>query len=228
MMKTSRNVYLSALLTISICSNCLGLQEDKKEAGEPKQAASETDNVKALSINHWLRKLQATGRILNDKATTDAAKSIARKELVEEISKSFDGTKVEFRTRVTSVKWKDGIAKVSTQVEFQSKTSKRSPLIVERSQPIELELTEDEAAKIAPGARLKFEAKLKFHPRRWGLVGQATSSQQMYGLRHKLFGNTGHVGTFTTTEFTCSINGKEMTPRWVAKAAESDEQADDN
>ena len=192
------------------------------QAAGPKQAEAESTEkadapkpAKPKSAKKWFGELQAVGRKYQ-KGETIAQTDVARNELIQNITADLDGSSIKFRTKVREVKWKDGIAKISTQLEFSTEVDRRSPLRITRVAPIEIEMTQDEAAKIAPGQRIEFSGELTFHPRRWGAVGVATSSQQMYSLRHEFIAG-GYLGTFTSSKFICTIDGNDVTPRWVAK-----------
>ena len=190
-------------------------EEPKRTETKTIEKAEITKPTKPKSAKKWFGELQAVGRKYQ-KGETIAQTDVARSELIQNITTDLNGSSMKFRTKVREVKWKDGIAKISTQLEFSTEVDRRSPLRITRVAPIEIEMTQDEAAKIIPGQRIEFSGELTFHPRRWGAVGVATSSQQMYSLRHEFIAG-GYLGTFTSSNFRCTIDGNDVTPRWAAK-----------
>jgi len=199
-------------------------QVDSDTAVPKKVGAEEVANSpkrkkrKVVAAKKWFGSLQSIGRD-HQKGETVAQTDVARKKLIEEITKKLSGSSIKFRTKVRGVQWRDGIAKVTTQLEFSTKVTKKTPLLIDRSQPFEIVMTQAEAAAIKPGDKFEFQGRLTFHARRWGAVGTATHSQQMYSLRHKYISG-GYLGTFTSNGFECSIDGKTVVPRWAEKLDE--------
>lgn len=185
-------------------------------------AAPKSKKVKPLVAKKWIKKIQAIGAEY-EKGDTQAQADLARSQLVESIAKSLDGSAIKIRTKIKEVSWEKGFANVLTEREYDSKVGKQTPLRITRNTPIEIKMTQVEAAAIVPGQRLEFNGQLKFYPRRWGAVGKATSSQQMYALRHEYLGG-GYLGTFTSTNFECFIDGKKVQPRWAAISSKDDAQ----
>ena len=172
---------------------------------------------KADTAKKWYREIQKLGASYK-KASTQAKTDLLRSKLIEDLKKQFDGRTLQFQTKVREVRWKKGIAEIYTapEIPFSAKISPRIPLKINRGQPIELDLTQEEAAAIQPGDKLQFTGQLIFHPRKWGAVGRSTKSQQLYSLRHEfLLG--GFLGTFTTKKFEVKIKGEKVPCHWAEK-----------
>ncbi|EMI41713.1 hypothetical protein RRSWK_05810 [Rhodopirellula sp. SWK7] len=170
-------------------------------------------------MKRWVLAIQKTGASYR-KANTKAATDLERASLIDAIRDEFSGRSLTFRTKIREVRWKNGIAQVLTEPEFLvAKPSLMKPLRIVRSQPFEFEMPQETAVRIQPGTWLKFTGELEFHPRRYGAVGRSTDSQQMYDLRHEYLSG-GYLGTFTTTHFSCTIDGVDAKPRWAKPKTE--------
>lgn len=180
------------------------------------------EEPKPQKVSRFFAELQRVGDSY-EKGSTMAATKLAQKKLVAQIDDEFNGRLVKFTTKVHGVTWKDGVAEVTTEAEFPTANERgKSSIQVMRSQPFELLMGEEDAAAIEPGDKVEFVGRLDFHPWRWGAVGRATKTQQMYNLRHQSLG-PGYLGTFTTSEFAIELNGKEVVPKWKRDpAAERD------
>ena len=182
--------------------------------------APKSQKTKPLAAKKWFKKIQAIGADY-EKGDTQAQADLARSQLIESIANSMDGSAIKIRTKIREVRWRKGFAEVRTEREYDTKLGKKTPLRIVRITPIEIKMTQVEAAAIVPGQRLEFNGQLKFHPRRWGAVGRSTNSQQMYDLRHEYLGGL-YLGTFTSTNYECLINGKKVQPRWTVMPSEDD------
>ena len=225
-MTISRLLLIALLLANLLASPALAQElvpkhsttEKAEKPGEPKVEVK----PKPVSIKKWLAGVQRLGRTY-DAGETDVQRSLSRASLIDELSEGSNGVWIKFRTKVKKVSWKDGFASVTTVQEFKNTVSKKTPLRVTRLQPIELTMTQEEAAAIKPGEKFEFIGKLKFHPGKWGLVGKAVGAQQMYEVRHKYLGG-GYLGTFTATDLQCTLGRKQVQPRYAQKDAADDKE----
>jgi hypothetical protein len=180
--------------------------------------ADDWTKEKPDSIKKWLLNVQEVGAKYG-KGSTKAETDLRIEALTKEFTNKFDGSVIEFRTRIREVKWKDGVATVTTQDELPLPKSPTAamPFSFIRT-PLEFDMDQEQATKIKPGDWLTFKGKLKFHPGKWGNVGSSTKSQQLYTLRHHFLG-VGYLGTFTTTEYECQIDKVDVVEHWAEQAA---------
>ncbi len=176
--------------------------------------ADDWTKTKPDSIKKWMLSVQKIGAKYG-KGSTQLETERRIEAMIAEFTKEIDGSVIEFKVQIQEVKWKDGVATVTTQNELPLPKSPTAamPFSFLRS-ALEFDMVQDAAAKLKPGDWLTFKGKLKFHPGRWGSVGVATKSQQMYTLRHKFLG-VGYLGTFTTTEYACQIDREDVVGHWA-------------
>ena len=218
--------FMLAILMMSVGTQSVsGFQNTETQTDEKMTEAENTASSKSAqkptSVKKWVSKLQRVGRE-HRKGETSAATDLARTELIKEITETMDGSSIKFHAKVREVRWKKGIASVFTEATFDGKKSKRNPIILSGTLPFEIVMTQAEAAEIAPGQRFEFRGKLKFHPRKWGAVGPSTKSQQLYTIRHESIGSL-FLGTFTTTDYECTIDRIAVKPRWASDQGKEDE-----
>ncbi|WP_253159338.1 hypothetical protein [Stieleria tagensis] len=182
-------------------------------AGAAEPVAGEAND--AVPVRKWLNSIQKLGASYQPGKTTIAT-DIQRDELISAIAKKFDGSAILIKAKVKDVQFRDGVASISTEPEFgsQPKRSMSWPLILNRSERLELAISKAEAAAIDPGDLLEFTGQLKFHQRRWGAVGRTTNSQQLYSVRHEYLKGL-FLGTFTATKCRCKIDGKPVACVWA-------------
>ena len=178
---------------------------------------AEPNQTQAVPLRRWYNKIQAVAAKYR-KAGSTAQTDIARGQLIDTLDESHNGRKITFATEVQNVTWKDGTASITVEPELgvPREPTPRHPLRLNRSSTLDVVAIEDQALQIKPGARLTFTGVLTFHPRKWGAVGRATKSQQMYSLRHKYLGGV-YLGTFTSTDYEIKINNEPFAGRWTGE-----------
>lgn len=177
------------------------------------------------SFVRWQLSLQKLAASFRPKET-DVQNKRTTVELIEAIDESTDGVWVEFKSRIKEVKWKEGSATIKTLYEIKSANpTARAPLKLNRSQPFEFAMKEVEASSIRVGDWITIRCKLEFHPRRWGAVGRATHSQQLWDIRYPDLTNI-YLGTFTTSEYACTIKRQEFKGTWQRLASNAQGPAD--
>ena len=218
--------FLLAILMMSVGTRSVsGFQNTETQTDEnmteAENAVASKPPQKPTSAKKWVSELQRVGRE-HRKGKTSAATDLVRAKLIKKIAETMDGNSIKFRTKVREVRWKKGIASVFTEATFDAKKTKRNPIILSRTLPFEIMMTQAEAAAIVPGQRFEFRGKLKFHPGKWGSVGPSTNSQQLYTIRHESIGSL-FLGTFTTTDYECTIDRIAVKPRWASDQGKEDE-----
>jgi len=171
----------------------------------------------AVSFETWRKELrQIAARYTKGETTaqTDAACIALR----EEIAKTQAKRRIQISATVADVKWKESytVIRISFDDKPKPKRSISTPLQMSRDVEFRVAMTQDEALKIKPGMRFTIDGVLTFHPDRWGAVGISTSSQQICTLRHEDF-PTSWIGTFTTTKYDITIDGKPVRGSWESK-----------
>jgi len=137
-----------------------------------------------------------------------------RTTYIEQIADSQAGRTLRVRSKVKEVTWKEGVATITIEPEIpKTKPLPRTPLRINRVLNFDIKATKEEALAIRSGAAFELTGVLQFHPRRWGAVGTATKSQQLYDLRHEFLGG-GYLGTFTTQSYDVAIGGKTYPGAW--------------
>ena len=167
---------------------------------------------KPVSLRKWVLQAQEIASKYG-RGVTNAETDRNSEAFVKEFSEKMDGTVIEFKTQVTDVRWEDGFALVTTKNEIPlSKAElKVAPLDISRA-PLQFEMQRDEALSIKKGDWLTFKGKLKFER---GLIPAAKGkSQEVYRVKHLRFVTLDGRGMFTTTEYECTIDGKDVVERW--------------
>lgn len=169
-----------------------------------------------LPVATWQMRVQTLGAKYR-KGDTDAATQLARDQMIEAFTKQWqEPATLQVTATIRNVRWKDGVAEVYTERELgPHKTTPQTPITLSRGTPFQMRMTQEEAGAIKAGATMRFEGTLAFHPRRYGAVGAATKSQQLYTLRHHYLAT--YIGTFTSSDCTFTIGGRKYQSRWAGE-----------
>jgi hypothetical protein len=168
-------------------------------------------------LSSWITQLQTlAGR--HRKGDTQAQTDATFEAFVAALAKEHEGRAIQFTTTIKDVKWKDGIATLVTEDEYGKLPAPTpgAPLRIFRSHPFELRMSQADAVAIKAGTALRFTGRVNFHAGRWGTVGTATKSQQLYTLRHQYL-NQGFAGTFTSSDGKYQVGGTEYPSRWATE-----------
>lgn len=135
-----------------------------------------------------------------------------RAEYLEMMDEKFATANLEFKARVTQVKWSEGIAAISTTTEYPSQ--KKAPVSFSRNVPFEFRMSQEEALTIEKGMWLRFSGSIRFLSRKEGGFSPSEKAQHLWNVKsqinyRKLWGRTYVVdqGEFT-------INNVPAVSRW--------------
>jgi hypothetical protein len=187
------------------------LSDDKIEAAtlQPIQVA--------VPEQSWIEDMQEIASQFQKGATTaETDKSIT--DLIERLKQTQTDREIEVAAVVKNVKWRNGVATISTMREQIEKPADplSKPLRVYQTYEFEIKASQDEAIAIKPDMPLTFRGRLIFHPSRWGAVGRSTKSQQICTLKHEALTNH-HLETFTAKQYEIKIDGRLYPGLWSAK-----------
>lgn len=173
------------------------------------------ETTRTLSTSKWYQMMQRLGNKY-EKGETGAETKKRWADLVDAIAAANQNVTLIWSAKIKDVRWKEGVAGIYTEVSLDVTkiTRKDEKLRLFRTLPFELKMTQSQAIKVKKGMTMKFKGKLIFHPRKWGAVGRATKSQQLYTVRHKTLGGAS-LGTFTSKEYQCKINNTAFQGVWA-------------
>ncbi|MEX2213205.1 MAG: hypothetical protein WD768_03695 [Phycisphaeraceae bacterium] len=166
-------------------------------------------------LSTWIAQVQVLGA-KHRKGETSVQSDAAFTALLDAFEKEFKDKRIQFTVKIKNVKWRDGVAELSTEGELgeQPKASAERPMRIFRGAPIELRMSQEEAAAIKAGALLRFTGTLTYNRGKWGAVGAETKSQQLYTVRHEYLGGAAFVGTFTCGDGEYQVGLKRFVSRW--------------
>lgn len=182
-------------------------------------AAEETyQKRRGMGIEQWYIAVQKFG-LQYGKKETEAATKQEYERFIEEFTREFDQQRIKFRTRVKEVRWKEGVAHISTESTLPTQRAKQKSLNITRTSSFEVKMTEEEAVAIKPGMLFDFDGVLEFQRR---IYSGLPREQALYSLTTSRFGpGFIFVGTFITTQYEIRINGNEYPGRWSKGKPES-------
>ncbi len=181
--------------------------------------AADDKLVKPLAT--WLTQIQIlAGK--HRKGDTQAKTDAAFADFKAALAREHDGRKIQFTATIKDVKWKDGIATITTDAEYGKlpAPTPAAPLSLYRSHPFEVLMPHADALAIKAGTTLRFTGSVTFRPGQWLFLTTATKSQPLYTLRHEYLSNA-YAGTFTSSDGRFQIKGKEYLSRWGKEPAAS-------
>lgn len=160
----------------------------------------------------WYASVQRIGA--KYRGGTDAQKQLQRQQLLEELL-AMEPAVVQFTAQVKDVRWKDGIATITT-TSFLPPTPRgaQAPLLMTLALPLEVRMDAETAASIRAGTRLQFKGTMKFNRSNFTIIGPNLGEQQMYTVKSRLLG-LSHIGTYTSPDCVVIIGGKEYPSRWT-------------
>tara|TARA_R110002020_G_scaffold204177_1_gene408091 strand:+ start:1742 stop:2344 length:603 start_codon:yes stop_codon:yes gene_type:complete len=167
---------------------------------------------KSITVKQLFHNLQKFA-VPYQKGVNSTATQIVFDEMLKDLTKEFDGTFIEFRTRITKVTWDDGIAKLYRDSELPPIPRNKSdhPISVTFSSPISVKMTQEAAASLRPGTWMEFEAELEFKPKEYIFI--TPKSQVMYRLQSKVF-SSNILGTFVTNNYRCKVDRQKVQGVW--------------
>lgn len=171
------------------------------------------DEAKPLSS--WITQLQTlAGK--HRKGTTDVQTQAAHDAFLDALIKEHDGKVIQFTAVIKNVKWKEGVATITTDAEYGKlpAPTAAAPLSLFRGHPFELAMPEADALAIKPGTPFRFTGSVQFHRGQWGGVGPANKAQQLYTLRHTTL-SIHYAGTFTSRDARFKVGAKEYRSKWA-------------
>ena len=183
--------------------------------GDDKIEAATSQPIQdAVPEQRWIEDMQAIASQFQKGATTaETEKSVT--DLIERLKQTQANRAVEVVVVVKDVKWRNGVATISTKREQIEKPADplSKPLRLYQTYEFELNASQAEAIAIKPEMPLVFRGRLIFHPSKWGAVGRSTKSQQICTLKHSAFPNH-HLGTFTAKQYEIKIDGRLYPGHW--------------
>ena len=160
----------------------------------------------------WYASMQRIGA--KYRGGTTVQKQLQRQQLQDELE-AMEPAVVQFTAQVKEVRWKDGIAKVTT-TSFLPPIPRgaRVPLRMSLALPLEVRMDAEAAAAIRPGTRAQFKGTMKFNPGTTIIIGPGMGEQQMHTLRHNVLGPV-QLGTYTSPDCVLTIGNKDFPSRWT-------------